>query len=359
MTIAPVSVATSTSRSAPWSIAWARQSASTSRPSASVLITSIVVPVLARRMSPGFSAWPLGRFSVAPITLTSRTGRPSRGDRAGRLEHRGAARHVELHLAHLRAGLDRDAAGVERHALADEAEHRAGDVGGLVADRDQLRLLVAAAGDAGERAHAGRLDLGRGPRPRPARRRSARRALGQRASGVISLAGRVLQVARGVRGLGDDRGALDVGARVVVRGDDQLARCRGSSSSPGLVGAVLVGGQQRALDEARRARRGAGSPSTARACRAPSRGPATAAAATRARSASNSSRLPSPASDVAPAAGVGDRDLAQARSWPRRSRRAPAARRRRRGRSPRPRTPRRRSCRPPCRAAPAWWNSRA
>ena len=47
MTIAPVSVATSTSRSAPSAIAWARQSASTSRPSASVLRTSIVVPFIA------------------------------------------------------------------------------------------------------------------------------------------------------------------------------------------------------------------------------------------------------------------------------------------------------------------------
>ena len=78
VTIAPVSVARSTSRSAPWSIACARQSASTSRPSASVLRISIVVPVLARTMSPGLTAWPLGMFSVAPSTLTTRTGRPSR-----------------------------------------------------------------------------------------------------------------------------------------------------------------------------------------------------------------------------------------------------------------------------------------
>ena len=41
-------------------------------------MTSIVVPVLARRMSPGLSAWPLGRFSVAPTTVRIRTGSPSR-----------------------------------------------------------------------------------------------------------------------------------------------------------------------------------------------------------------------------------------------------------------------------------------
>jgi hypothetical protein len=40
-------------------------------------MTSIVVPVLARRMSPGLTEWPLGRFSVAPITVTTRAGRPS------------------------------------------------------------------------------------------------------------------------------------------------------------------------------------------------------------------------------------------------------------------------------------------
>ena len=77
VTIAPVSVAKSTMRSAPCSTACARQSASTSRPSASVLTTSIVVPVFARTMSPGLSAWPDGRFSVAPITATTRTGSPS------------------------------------------------------------------------------------------------------------------------------------------------------------------------------------------------------------------------------------------------------------------------------------------
>jgi hypothetical protein len=78
VTTPPVSVATSTRRSAPSSIAQARQSASTSRPSASVLLTSIVIPLRAVTMSPGFTAWPDGRFSVAPTTPTTRTGRRSR-----------------------------------------------------------------------------------------------------------------------------------------------------------------------------------------------------------------------------------------------------------------------------------------
>ena len=124
-TIAPVSVARSTSRSAPRSIACARQSASTSRPSASVLLTSIVMPDFARTMSPGLTARPRGMFSVAPITPDDAHRQPEPGDRADGLEHGRAARHVELHLVHLRRGLDRDAAGVERHGLADEAEQRA------------------------------------------------------------------------------------------------------------------------------------------------------------------------------------------------------------------------------------------
>jgi hypothetical protein len=35
-------------------------------------------------------------------------------------EHAGGAAHVELHLVHLGAGLERDAAGVEGDALADQ-----------------------------------------------------------------------------------------------------------------------------------------------------------------------------------------------------------------------------------------------
>ena len=50
------------------------QSDSTSRPSASVLLTSIVVPSSARTMSPGLTAPPSTRFSVAPTRPITRTG---------------------------------------------------------------------------------------------------------------------------------------------------------------------------------------------------------------------------------------------------------------------------------------------
>ena len=65
-------------RSAPSLRACHRQSASTSRPSASVLFTSIVFPLAAVTMSPGLIEWPLGRFSVAPTTATRFTGRRMR-----------------------------------------------------------------------------------------------------------------------------------------------------------------------------------------------------------------------------------------------------------------------------------------
>ena len=71
-------------------------------------------------MSPGLIAWPEGMFSVAGTTLSRLTGKPEPRDRGGRLDHGGAARHVHLHLLHLARGLDRDAAGVEGHRLADE-----------------------------------------------------------------------------------------------------------------------------------------------------------------------------------------------------------------------------------------------
>ena len=111
VTIQPVSVARSTSRSPCALVDRVREGSRRARSGPRRrLRTSIVVPVLARRMSPGLTACPLGRFSVAPITDTTRAGAQP-GDRAGRLQH-GRGADIELHLAHLRRR-DRDAAGVE------------------------------------------------------------------------------------------------------------------------------------------------------------------------------------------------------------------------------------------------------
>ena len=113
-----------------------------SRPSASVLLTSIVLPFFAVTMSPGLTAWPLGMFSVDGHHRRDRRRDPELGDAGHRLDHRGAARHVELHLLHLGRGLDRDPAGVEGHRLADEAEVRTARRGRAPAQHDQPRVDV-------------------------------------------------------------------------------------------------------------------------------------------------------------------------------------------------------------------------
>ena len=61
---------------APFWRAYQSASARTSRPSASVFVTSIVLPFIAVRMSPGRYAWPPGMFSQDATTLSTRTGRP-------------------------------------------------------------------------------------------------------------------------------------------------------------------------------------------------------------------------------------------------------------------------------------------
>ena len=73
------------------------------------------------------------------------------GDRGDGLEHRGCPGHVHLHLLHPGGRLDRDAAGVEGDALADQPEG----------------LAIAAAPGSGGRSAAA-------PRRSPARRRRGR-----------------------------------------------------------------------------------------------------------------------------------------------------------------------------------------
>ena len=53
-------------------------------------------------------------------------GQPELGDRAHRGEDGAAAAHVRLHLVHAVGGLQREAAGVERDRLADEADAEVG-----------------------------------------------------------------------------------------------------------------------------------------------------------------------------------------------------------------------------------------
>ena len=97
--------------------------------------------------------------------------------------------------------------------LADEAEQRAGDVGRLVADRDQPRLLVASRARRAANAPMPAASISSRPQHLDAARRRAPARARPALVGVSVVGGRVLEVAGGVDRLGDDRGALDVGAR--------------------------------------------------------------------------------------------------------------------------------------------------
>ena len=108
-------------------------------------------------MSPGLTARAAraGSRSRRPRPST-RTGRSQLGERGDRLDHGGAAAHVELHLVHVAGRLERDPAGVERDRLADEREQRGVAVrlaGAVVLEPDQPGLLVRALRDRRERAH--------------------------------------------------------------------------------------------------------------------------------------------------------------------------------------------------------------
>ena len=70
---APVNVAASIMCVAPRRVAYTRASAKTKRPSASVLITSMVLPFMAVTISPGRVAVPLGMFSAIANRQLTRT----------------------------------------------------------------------------------------------------------------------------------------------------------------------------------------------------------------------------------------------------------------------------------------------
>ncbi len=146
--------------------------------------------------------------------------KPELRDRPHGRDDGTAAGHVAFHLLHAGGGLDRDTAGVERDRLADEAEDDAlHGVLGLVAEDDQAGLRLRALGDGGERAHAGRLDLG--PAPDLDREAAARRDL----AGTLGKRGR-----RELVGGGVDELATAVGP---VRGYPCSCGRLGGGASPG------------------------------------------------------------------------------------------------------------------------------
>ena len=80
-------------------------------------------------------------------------------DRAKDPEYRRRAAHVELHLVHVAGRLDRNAACVERDALADEHQGPLFFYRLLVLENDEPGRLFASLRDGQERAHAEALDF--------------------------------------------------------------------------------------------------------------------------------------------------------------------------------------------------------
>ena len=74
-----------------------------------------------------------------------------------RTEHRGGAGLVELHVFHIQRRLDRNPAGVERHALANQGDR--GARAAAVFQDDEARFLGTALRDRQERAHPFLLNL--------------------------------------------------------------------------------------------------------------------------------------------------------------------------------------------------------
>ena len=137
-----------------------RQSHRTSRPSASVLMISIVVPERARTMSPGFIARPLDACSRSRRSPRSRgrAARAARSRRSPRAPPRRRTCRTSSPTCSAR-GLIEMPPESNVTALPTRPSTGPDRILGRVPQRDQLRLLVRALGDGGERAHPGVADL--------------------------------------------------------------------------------------------------------------------------------------------------------------------------------------------------------
>ena len=103
----------------------------------------MVWPDIVVTMSPGRCALPSGMFSTSPMTPTALTLRLARGERVHQPDDAGGAAHVALHVLHAGGRLDRDAAGVEADALADEGDRLGASLAAVPA-HDHERLFMRA-----------------------------------------------------------------------------------------------------------------------------------------------------------------------------------------------------------------------
>ena len=76
------------------------------------------------------------------------------GERVHEPDHAGGARHVAFHVLHALRGLDRDAAGIEAHAFADERDRLGTALAAVPAHHDEPGIVHRALADAEQRAHA-------------------------------------------------------------------------------------------------------------------------------------------------------------------------------------------------------------
>jgi hypothetical protein len=118
------------------------------------------LPAIEVTMSPGFVARPLGMFSQVGMMPTTLMGAPIVASALMVPKTERGAGHVELHLVHARRLLQRNAAGVEGDALADERDRRVALLAAAVLEDDQARRLLGAARDRQEGAHAELPDVG-------------------------------------------------------------------------------------------------------------------------------------------------------------------------------------------------------
>ena len=80
--------------------------------------------------------------------------RLSGGERVHQADDAGGAGHVALHVLHAAAGLDRDAAGIEHHALADEGDRLVAGLAAVPAHEDDPALARRTLADGEQRPHA-------------------------------------------------------------------------------------------------------------------------------------------------------------------------------------------------------------
>src|SRR6266851_1420548 len=76
------------------------------------------------------------------------------GQRLHQSDHAGGARHVALHVLHVGGRLDRNAAGIEAHALADERNRRGAALAALPAHHHHATVVRGTLADAEQRVHA-------------------------------------------------------------------------------------------------------------------------------------------------------------------------------------------------------------